>query len=148
MRLCQYLRPKIHPLLLDATINSPQTVRLNIYQVRLPAPVGCLACLGPGLLAGGCIPPCCSAGATRCLSQKHASRLIDPPTSFWLHYVSAGLPARGYEVSLLCQSPASCTCGGVRRVVGSRACRWVRGWLCHWQLGGVWLRLAGGETRS
>ena len=32
-RLCQYLRPKIHPLLLDATINSPHTVRLNIYQV-------------------------------------------------------------------------------------------------------------------
>lgn len=32
-RLCHYLRPKIHPLLLDATINSPQTVCLNIYQV-------------------------------------------------------------------------------------------------------------------
>ncbi|KAL4423217.1 hypothetical protein ABPG77_000009 [Micractinium sp. CCAP 211/92] len=34
-RLCHYLRPKIHPLLLDATINSPQTVRLNIYQAFL-----------------------------------------------------------------------------------------------------------------
>lgn len=32
-RLCQYLRPKIHPLLLDGTINSPQTVRLNVFQV-------------------------------------------------------------------------------------------------------------------
>ena len=33
VRLCQYLRPKIHPLLLDAAINSPLTVRLNLYQV-------------------------------------------------------------------------------------------------------------------
>ncbi|PSC73504.1 telomerase reverse transcriptase [Micractinium conductrix] len=34
-RLCQYLRPKIHPLLLDAGINSAPTVRLNIYQAFL-----------------------------------------------------------------------------------------------------------------
>ena len=33
-RLCHYLRPKIHPLLLDGTMNSPQTVRLNIFQAR------------------------------------------------------------------------------------------------------------------
>ena len=32
-KLCHYLRPKCHPLLLDATINSSSTVRLNIYQV-------------------------------------------------------------------------------------------------------------------
>jgi telomerase reverse transcriptase len=57
VRLCQYLRPKIHPLLLDAVINSPQTVRLNIYQVQLPAPLGSLACLAPGLLAGCCMHP-------------------------------------------------------------------------------------------
>lgn len=36
-RLCHYLRPKIHPLLLDASINSPQTVRLNLYQVMRTA---------------------------------------------------------------------------------------------------------------
>jgi hypothetical protein len=34
IRLCQFLRPKVHPLLLDSTINSPQTVRLNVYQVQ------------------------------------------------------------------------------------------------------------------
>lgn len=28
-----YMRPKMHALLLDSTINSPSTVRLNIYQV-------------------------------------------------------------------------------------------------------------------
>lgn len=32
-KLCQYLRPKIHPLLLDAAINSQSTILLNIYQV-------------------------------------------------------------------------------------------------------------------
>lgn len=32
-KLCHYLRPKCHPLLLDATINSSSTVRLNIFQV-------------------------------------------------------------------------------------------------------------------
>ena len=60
VRLCQYLRPKIHPLLLDATINSPHTVRLNIYQVRLGwCLVGCL----PWLAGGGCCPNAASAGA-------------------------------------------------------------------------------------
>lgn len=34
-KLCHYLRPKIHPLLLDASINSPTTIRLNIYQAFL-----------------------------------------------------------------------------------------------------------------
>ena len=34
-KLCAHLRPKCHPLLLDASINSPATVRLNLYQVRL-----------------------------------------------------------------------------------------------------------------
>lgn len=33
-KLCQFLQPKCHPLLLDTTINAPDTVRLNIYQVR------------------------------------------------------------------------------------------------------------------
>lgn len=42
-RLCQYLRPKIHPLLLDGTINSPLTVRLNLYQVCLNHLVPCAA---------------------------------------------------------------------------------------------------------
>ncbi len=33
-KIIQYVRPKCHALLLDTTINSPATVRLNIYQVR------------------------------------------------------------------------------------------------------------------
>ena len=37
-KLCAHLRPKCHPLLLDASINSPATVRLNLYQVRLLLP--------------------------------------------------------------------------------------------------------------
>ena len=32
-KLCAYLRPKLHPVLLDAAINSPFTVRLNLYQL-------------------------------------------------------------------------------------------------------------------
>lgn len=32
IKLCHYLRPKIHPLLLDPCINSPTTIRVNIYQ--------------------------------------------------------------------------------------------------------------------
>jgi len=32
VRLMLYMRPKCHPLLLDATINSPLTARLNIFQ--------------------------------------------------------------------------------------------------------------------
>lgn len=35
-KLRTYLRPKCHPLLLDGNINSPATVRLNVYQVHLP----------------------------------------------------------------------------------------------------------------
>jgi hypothetical protein len=42
-KLCQYLRPKIHPLLLDGAINCQHTICLNIYQVRRP----------PGALARG-----------------------------------------------------------------------------------------------
>ena len=33
-KLCHYLQPKCHPLILDITINSASTVRLNIYQVK------------------------------------------------------------------------------------------------------------------
>jgi len=36
-KLCHYLRPKITPLLLDQEINSPITVRINIYQAFLLA---------------------------------------------------------------------------------------------------------------
>ena len=32
-KLCAYLRPKLHPVLLDGAINSPATVRLNLYQL-------------------------------------------------------------------------------------------------------------------
>lgn len=34
LKLCQYMRPKCHALLLDCSLNSPDTARLNIYQVR------------------------------------------------------------------------------------------------------------------
>ena len=34
-KLCHYLQPKCHPLILDVTISSSRTVRLNIYQVTL-----------------------------------------------------------------------------------------------------------------
>ncbi|KAG9155580.1 hypothetical protein Leryth_021198 [Lithospermum erythrorhizon] len=34
-KLCDYLRPKCHPIFYDANINSPPVVRLNIYQVFL-----------------------------------------------------------------------------------------------------------------
>ena len=33
LKLCQYLRPKVHPAVLDCTLNSHLTVCLNIYQV-------------------------------------------------------------------------------------------------------------------
>ena len=41
-KLRAYLRPKCHPLLLDGSINSPATVRLNVYQV-LVLTQGCCA---------------------------------------------------------------------------------------------------------
>lgn len=34
-KVLSYMRPKMHALLLDSTINSPLTIRLNIYQVLL-----------------------------------------------------------------------------------------------------------------
>jgi telomerase reverse transcriptase len=34
-KVLQYMRPKCHALLLDTTINSPTTVRVNIYQARI-----------------------------------------------------------------------------------------------------------------
>lgn len=36
-RLCAYLRPKCHAILLDTTLNSRTTVRLNIYQANSKA---------------------------------------------------------------------------------------------------------------
>ncbi|GLI71540.1 hypothetical protein VaNZ11_016772 [Volvox africanus] len=38
-KMCQYLRPKAHALLLDTSINAPHTVRLNIYQAYLLAAI-------------------------------------------------------------------------------------------------------------
>ena len=32
VKLCYYLRPKAHPLLLDSRINSPRTIQINVYQ--------------------------------------------------------------------------------------------------------------------
>lgn len=34
-KLCNYLRPKCHPIFYDSNVNSPGVVRLNIYQVFL-----------------------------------------------------------------------------------------------------------------
>ncbi|PNT76057.1 hypothetical protein BRADI_1g43520v3 [Brachypodium distachyon] len=34
-KLCHYMRPKCHPIFYDSSINSPGTVRLNIYQAFL-----------------------------------------------------------------------------------------------------------------
>ncbi|PUZ66881.1 hypothetical protein GQ55_3G381900 [Panicum hallii var. hallii] len=34
-KLCHYMRPKCHPIFYDSVINSPGTVRLNIYQAFL-----------------------------------------------------------------------------------------------------------------
>lgn len=36
-KLCAHVRPKCHPLLLDTSINSPATVRLNLFQIMLLA---------------------------------------------------------------------------------------------------------------
>ena len=58
-KLRTYLRPKCHPLLLDGSINSPATVRLNVYQVSLltqdtkvavPLPTVCSEPQGPAAL--------------------------------------------------------------------------------------------------
>ena len=35
LKLCLFMRPKCHPLLFDRRINSPDTARLNAYQVCL-----------------------------------------------------------------------------------------------------------------
>lgn len=40
-RISLFLLPKMHPLLLDSTINSPETVRLNIYQALLMCAMKC-----------------------------------------------------------------------------------------------------------
>ncbi|XP_074309417.1 telomerase reverse transcriptase isoform X3 [Silene latifolia] len=34
-KLCAYMRPKCHPIFFDATINSPATIKLNVYQAFL-----------------------------------------------------------------------------------------------------------------
>lgn len=60
-RLCHYLRPKIHPLLLDATINSPLTVRLNIFQVGATRRVSSHAAAAPRL-PQGTLALVCSSG--------------------------------------------------------------------------------------
>ena len=49
-KLCAYLRPKLHPVLLDAAINSPATVRLNLYQMAWLAGAK-LSCLVQALCA-------------------------------------------------------------------------------------------------
>lgn len=35
VKLCQFMRPKCHPIFYDSNINSPTTVRLNAYQAFL-----------------------------------------------------------------------------------------------------------------
>ena len=44
-KLCAYLRPKLHPLLLDTALNTPATVRLNLYQVGPVAQISPCTCL-------------------------------------------------------------------------------------------------------
>lgn len=34
-KLCHYMRPKCHPIFYDSNINSPGTIRVNIYQAFL-----------------------------------------------------------------------------------------------------------------
>ncbi len=46
LKVAAYMRPKCHALLLDDSINSPTTVRLNIYQVCGGGTLG--AALAPG----------------------------------------------------------------------------------------------------
>ncbi|BDA46320.1 probable telomerase reverse transcriptase [Coccomyxa sp. Obi] len=51
-KLCAHVRPKCHPLLLDTSINSPATVRLNLFQIMLLAAMKLhcqVACI-----SGGC----------------------------------------------------------------------------------------------
>lgn len=86
-RLCQYLRPKIHPLLLDGTINSPQTVRLNVYQVRA---AGCLEVTPPivGRVAGDgsrlrAQPPC-AGNHEAPTAARHPGPQSSPPQPFCL----------------------------------------------------------------
>ncbi len=52
-KLCQFLQPKCHPLLLDTSINSADVVGLNIYQV-CEGLWGCCSMMGCGV--GGGIP--------------------------------------------------------------------------------------------
>ncbi len=51
-KLCAHVRPKCHPLLLDTSINSPATVRLNLFQIMLLAAMKlhCQVCFGTSLL--------------------------------------------------------------------------------------------------
>jgi hypothetical protein len=48
------MRPKMHALLLDATINSALTLRLNIYQVRVRTLSVCLHAFVQQLAAVPC----------------------------------------------------------------------------------------------
>ncbi|XP_073010846.1 telomerase reverse transcriptase isoform X5 [Typha latifolia] len=49
-KLCDYMRPKCHPLLYDSNINSPSIVRLNAYQAFLLCAMKfhCYVCSMPG----------------------------------------------------------------------------------------------------
>ena len=80
-RLCQYLRPKLHPVLLDGTINSPLTVRLNIYQVCVCVGGGACVSWGGGLVM--CANATCCGLRTTSLPGMLRSSL--PPTLPLLH---------------------------------------------------------------
>lgn len=102
-KVCHYLRPKLHPLLLDAGINAPRTVRLNIYQVRRP-------CLVQEAPAGDRAPGRLRLGARTCPLHRRRP-LAHPPTLTPSHLPPptlspAGLPSGRHEAALLCALPA------------------------------------------
>eukprot|EP01018_Ginkgo_biloba_P000041 Gb_40457 [translate_table: standard] len=55
-KLCQFMRPKCHPIFYDSNINSPATVRLNAYQAFLLCAMKFHAYVSSMPSVGGCSP--------------------------------------------------------------------------------------------
>ena len=81
-KLCAHLRPKCHPLLFDSAINSPATVRLNIYQLVLLAAMK-LHCQVRAPLAA---PQPSRAVPSACTLVSHEGHMWQP-----LHWASRGV---------------------------------------------------------
>ncbi|XP_057849916.2 telomerase reverse transcriptase isoform X5 [Cryptomeria japonica] len=87
VKLCQFMRPKCHPIFYDSDLNSPTTVRLNVYQAFL------LCAMKFHVYA-------CSVPAVGAFSPQYAFRAIMKSTRYMYKLVKKRMHNIGVKSSI------------------------------------------------